>query len=157
MSHDVGVKFLGSFFGLGLAPFAPGTFGTLGGVLLGWLALEIEPGAPTQTYLGVAFVVVFGIGIVLGNRATTDWGTKDPGGFVIDEVAGYLVALFLLPLHEKPWLVLGGAFVAFRLFDITKPPPCRRAEFAPAGTGIMLDDVIAGIYANLVMQVVVRL
>jgi len=151
------VKFLGSFFGLGLAPFAPGTFGTLGGVALGWFALRLDPGAPTQIYLWVAFVVVFGVGILLGNRAVRDWGQKDPGGFVIDEVAGYLVALFLLPLHAEPGLVLGGAFVAFRLFDITKPPPCKRAEFAPAGVGIMLDDVVAGIYANLVMQIVVRL
>jgi phosphatidylglycerophosphatase A len=151
------MKFLGSFFGLGLAPFAPGTFGTLGGVALGWLALQLEPGTATQIYLGVTIAVLFGVGVALGHRAERDWGKKDPGGFVIDEVAGYLIALLFLPLHAQPFLVLGGAFLAFRLFDISKPPPCKRVEHAPSGWGIMLDDVVAGIYANLLMQAVVRL
>jgi phosphatidylglycerophosphatase A len=150
-------RLLGTAFGLGLAPVAPGTFGTLAGVALGALALLLPPGMATQGVLALGIVVVTFAGVPLATRCERIFGRKDPGAFVLDEVAGYLVALLFLPLHERPYVVLVGAFFAFRLTDIVKPPPARRLERVSGGWGVMLDDLVAGAYANVVMQIAVRL
>jgi phosphatidylglycerophosphatase A len=134
-------RFLGSFFGLGLAPVAPGTFGTLGGVLLAWLL----PG-DLPLFLAAAVIFAFGVGLANGLR------TKDPGWFVVDEVAAYM--LVPLGLGRDGW-VLAGAFVFFRIFDIAKPPPIKRLEFIPGGWGVMLDDTLAALYAHAVLRLIV--
>ncbi|MHC4408547.1 MAG: phosphatidylglycerophosphatase A family protein [Planctomycetota bacterium] len=134
-------RFLGSFFGLGLVPWAPGTFGTLGGVLLVWLL-------PGDLPLFLAAAVTFGIGVVLANGLRT----KDPGWFVVDEVAAYM--LVPLGLGRDGW-VLAVAFVLFRIFDIAKPPPTKRLEFIPGGWGVMLDDLMAAAYAHAVLRLIV--
>jgi phosphatidylglycerophosphatase A len=151
------VRILWTCFGLGESPFAPGTFGTLGGVAIAAAGLLFPAGLATQVYLGAAATLVFVGGVPLGNAAEKQMGGKDPGAFVIDEVAGYLVALMGLPLHERPLLVLVGAFVFFRVFDIAKPWPIRKFETVKGGVGIMIDDVIAGLYANVCLQVVLLL
>lgn len=127
--------------GLGRLPIAPGTWGTLGGVAI-FLAL---PGDASYPYwLAGAFLAVSALNLALCPWAERHWGKKDPGAFVIDEVAGYLVVVAGL---AKPSLAAGvAAFFLFRLFDILKPPPARRAERLPAGWGIWLDDVLAGAY-----------
>ncbi|MHC4957298.1 MAG: phosphatidylglycerophosphatase A family protein [Planctomycetota bacterium] len=140
-------------FGLGESRYAPGTFGTLGGVAIAAGALLVPAGLVTQVYLGVAAAVVFLVGVPLGNAAEKEMGGKDPGAFVVDEVAGYLVALLGHPLHDRPVLLLVGAFLFFRLFDIWKPWPIRSFETVKGGVGIMIDDVLAGVYANLCLQV----
>lgn len=134
-----------SFGGLGLAPVAPGTFGTLGGVLLAWLL------AGTPNFLVSTLVVALAL-YVLG-RAVAPWAEahagKDPGFFVVDEVIGYLVTVAWIG-GPTP-LALFVAFVVFRFFDIVKPPPVKRFERIPGGDGILLDDVVAGIYGLAVM------
>ena len=142
------VRLLGSAFGLGFLPFAPGTWGTLLGVGLAGQA-ALAPG-PTPVLLAMLFAVTL-VGTPLAGAAERQAGRTDPGWFVLDEVAGYLVALAWMPLSA--W-TLAGAFVFFRVFDIWKPWPIRRLERVPGGRGIMLDDLVAGFYANLLLRVV---
>jgi phosphatidylglycerophosphatase A len=137
---------------LGLAPVAPGTFGTLGGVLIAWL---LSGTAWFGLWTLLAAAAVYLLGRSLGDWAEGHAGRKDPGWFVLDEVAGYLVtvAWFAGP---SP-LALLTAFCAFRFFDITKPPPIRRFERIGGGDGIMLDDVVAGLYGLILVMLPLRL
>jgi phosphatidylglycerophosphatase A len=133
---------------LGLAPVAPGTFGTLGGVALAWLASR------SGAYLAwtiAACVVLYALGAALGPWAERRAGGKDPGFFVLDEVVGYLIVVAWTAAPSSLALVVG--FFLFRLFDITKPWPARNLERMGGGHGIMLDDVMAGIYGLLVMAI----
>lgn len=135
--------------GAGFSPVAPGTAGTIVAVPLGWAMLEATAASPSLQLpflAAVTAVAVWSAGV-----AATRLGLKDPGQVVVDEVAGYLVTVAFLPAS---WTTLLAGFVLFRLFDITKPPPCRRAEALPGGVGIVADDVMAGIYANLALQTV---
>ena len=139
-------------FGLGNAPFAPGIFGTLGGVALAALAAFTWP----ELYLPlvIAAVVIVSLGCAAaGGWAERTYGRKDPGAFVADEVAGYLVAAAWV--SAPGWNHLLAAFVLFRVFDIVKPPPAKRLEKLPKGWGIVVDDLVAGAYA-LVVLVVLR-
>ncbi len=133
-------------FGSGLVPVAPGTAGSLVAALaylgLGRLAW------PWQV-LAVAAVTL--LGTVAAARAERVWG-EDPGRVVVDEVAGQWIALFALP---PTWGWVAAGFCLFRLFDITKPPPCRRLERLPGGLGVMADDLAAGLYARLILAAVV--
>ena len=145
-------------FGLGLSPFASGTVGSLGGVALAAVALLLPAGLPAQLYLAGAALAVFLVGIPLGDAAERHYGRKDPGPFVIDEVAGYLVTVIGHPLHAHPLLVLGAAFFAFRATDVLKPWPANVADKKlPGGLGIMLDDVFAGVYANACLWILFAL
>ena len=132
----------------------PGTFGTLGGVFFAWLLLPLEP-------FGV-FALLLALLIYLATRGLGEWaesysGRKDPGIFVQDEVVGYLITIAWF--GTPTFLTLAVGFVVFRFFDILKPPPCRRLEkvgkepggFWKSGDGILLDDVMAGVYGLLVM------
>ena len=140
-----------SFGFLGCAPFAPGTFGTLGGVALAWLL-------GWSGHFLLLTVVVCAL-LYVGGRALGAWaeeytGKKDPGVFVVDEVIGYLVAVAWIGAPTLATLTLG--FFLFRFFDIVKPPPVRNVERVGGGDGILLDDVVAGLYA-LAILVPVRL
>jgi len=134
---------------LGLSPAAPGTVGTLGGVLLAWLL------AGTEHFLLWALLLcaaLYAVGRALGDWAERYAGGKDPGFFVLDEVIGYLVTC--LWLRGPSVLGLAVAFFVFRFFDILKPPPVKRFERLGGGDGILLDDVVAGLYGLLVMMIV---
>ena len=150
------MRTLWTFFGLGRAPFAPGTFGTLGGVAVAALALALPSGPAAHVTLALIAACLFFTGIALGNEAEKR-GRKDPGEFVWDEVAGYLVTLIGHDLHARPVLVLGAAFVAFRAFDILKPWPVSACDRMGGGLGIMLDDIVAGLYANVSLWVLFAL
>lgn len=130
--------------GLGLAPVASGTFGTLGGVAIAALILYAAP----EHYLLLTLTAAAAIslaGMAAGRWAERRYGRKDPGEFVQDEVAGYLLAATWI---EAPgWSHLLVAFFAFRLFDVLKPWPANRLQNLPAGPGIVLDDLVAGLYA----------
>jgi phosphatidylglycerophosphatase A len=139
------VRMLGSCFGLGLIPWAPGTFGTLGGVAIAWLL-------PDPIWLGAAALGLAFIGVPLAYAVERFFSKTDPQWFVLDEVAAYLFVLIGLPFQE-PW-ILAAAFVAFRIFDITKPPPIKKFEELPHGIGVMADDLIAAVYAHLLLRVV---
>jgi len=137
-------------FGLGAAPFAPGTFGTLLGIPL-YLLLA---GLPLIAYAG-AVAGLFLLGIVACRITARSLGVHDHPAIVFDEVVGFLIAMALAPADAR-WLAAG--FVLFRLFDIWKPWPIRWIDRrVRGGLGIMLDDALAGIYALLVLQLAARL
>jgi phosphatidylglycerophosphatase A len=98
----------------------------------------------------IASAAVTLLGIPTSTVVARESGIKDPGFVVIDEVAGQMIALIGVPLH---WKYLLAGFILFRSFDIVKPFPLRRLERLPGGTGIMLDDVGAGLYALVLLQV----
>jgi len=139
------VHFLAFGFGSGLAPHAPGTFGTLAAVPL-WYLLA---GLPLGVYLALT-AVGFALGIWLCGRAARDLGVHDHGGIVWDEIIGFLVTMTAAPAGWG-WVLAG--FAAFRLFDIRKPWPIGVLDArVPGGFGIMLDDLLAGVYAALLLQ-----
>jgi phosphatidylglycerophosphatase A len=129
--------------GVGYAPVAPGTFGSAAGLLLWWLL----PASPVVQ--GVAIVAIFIVGSWSGNVAEHHFGRTDPGQVVIDEVMGMLITLFLNPVG---WIGALAAFFLFRLFDVIKPYPANRLEQLHGGVGVMADDGMAAIYANLVLR-----
>jgi len=181
---------LGSASGLGLgyAPIAPGTFGSLLGIPLGiWLVLY-----PTWASLIFCAIFLF-LAVKVSDRAGLHWGNRDSGRIVIDEVLGQAIAIigakpffiqyvptlpteggfarhfenvsvgnFLdlfnaLTEHKESLLYIGIAFGLFRLFDITKPKPAKNFDDMPSGWGVMMDDVIAGLYAALVLRILAKI
>ena len=135
--------------GSGYSPMASGTVGSIVGLAL-WLALV---GLPPLGY-AAAVVAVALLGIWAAGRASEIFRRHDDGRITIDEVAGMLVALLWLPARPE---VAALAFVLFRVFDIWKPFPANAAERLPGGLGVMADDLVAGVYANLGGQLVWRL
>jgi len=130
--------------GVGYVPFAPGTFGSAMGLLL-WAVLPAS--APAQAF---AIVALFVLGSWSGSIAERHFGRTDPGEVVIDEVMGMLITLFLNPVGWKGALL---AFLFFRVADVIKPYPANRLERLPGGVGVMADDGMAAIYANLAVRV----
>ena len=142
------VHFLAFGFGSGLAPFAPGTAGTAAAIPI-YLLLQ---GFPLWGYLAITAMVAVA-GIWLCGQSSRALGVHDHPGIVWDEIAGYLVTMAAAPRGWE-WVLLG--FVLFRLFDIVKPWPCRLVDRrVQGGLGIMLDDLIAGIYAFVLLQLAV--
>jgi phosphatidylglycerophosphatase A len=141
-----------SFGFLGLSPFAPGTAGTLGGVLVAWL-LRDAPLFPV--WIAVVCVALYAASAPLGAWAESYAGRKDPGIFVVDEVIGYLLTI-AWTRGPSP-LALAVAFFVFRFFDVLKPPPARRMERIGGGHGILLDDVFAGLWGLVVVMLPARL
>lgn len=143
------IPFLHLFFATGFysgySPFAPGTAGSLVGILI-----YMIPGVEKFFILIPISILFFIIGVITSSHLERKLG-DDPSIVVIDEIVGMWVSLFFLP---KQLAVYIGAFLLFRFFDIVKPPPARRAERLKGGWGIMLDDVFAGVYANIVLQVI---
>jgi phosphatidylglycerophosphatase A len=138
--------------GVGYFPVAPGTAGSLVGVglIVAAAQLPLARGAVNAVVGGVALALC-AVGIWAAGQAEKHFGCVDPGQVVVDEVVGQMVALLFHVQASWPWLLAG--FVLFRFFDMLKPPPARQAERAPAGWGIMLDDVVAGLYALAVMVI----
>ena len=143
-----------TFFGIGYLRPGPGTWGSAATVLLWWLLARLI--APAwQPWLAVLLAVTAVLaGIPAATRVARASGVKDPQFVVIDEVAGQLITLIAVPIAWKS-LLLG--FILFRGFDIVKPPPVRSLERLPEGTGIVIDDVAAGLYGLAAMQLVLHL
>ena len=138
-----------TFFGAGRLRPGPGTWGSLAAALLWWgLALRLPPSARLPVIL-VLIVATTTIGIPTATLEARGCGKKDPSHVVIDEVAGQLVTLIACPILWKPLL---AGFILFRAFDIVKPPPIRALERLPEGTGIVVDDLGAGVYALIMLQ-----
>ncbi len=142
-------KLVATFFGVGLLRPGPGSWGSAATVSLWWLLSRwISPHWQALATMLLAALVIL-IGIPAATRMSRATRLKDPQFVVIDEVAGQLITLIAVPLSWKS-LLLG--FILFRGFDIVKPPPVRQLEHLPEGTGIVLDDVAAGLYALALMQ-----
>jgi phosphatidylglycerophosphatase A len=139
---------LATGFGTGYAPVASGTFGSLPGLAFAW-GLSWAWG---EWGLFAGTLVVAIAGLPAAERAARIFGEEDPGRVVVDEVAGQMVTLLFVP-KTIPLIALG--FFLFRALDVWKPWPARRLEDLPGGSGIMADDLAAGIYANLILQAVV--
>ncbi|WP_348268398.1 phosphatidylglycerophosphatase A [Edaphobacter paludis] len=144
---------IGTFFGAGLLKPGPGTYGSIAAIILWFIAAHVFPVSALALTIGtiIAAVVVTLIGIPAATIVARESGREDPGHVVIDEVAGQLIALIAIPAD---WKHAALSLLLFRFFDILKPPPVRQLERLPEGTGIMLDDVAAGILALLVAQFV---
>src|SRR5437867_4450301 len=142
-SHRLALA-LATVFGVGYAPIAPGTFSSAAGLLL-WGLLP----SSWVFHLG-AIAATFVAGAWAASRAERHFGTIDPGPVVIDEVMGMLVTLFLNPVS---WTSALGGFFLFRLFDVVKPYPANRLERLRGGMGVMADDAMAAVYANVALRV----
>jgi len=138
------VHFLAFGFGTGLAPFAPGTFGSIPGLILFWLTLDF--GLYVQLSIAIAMAL---IGIWICGESARRIGVHDHGGIVWDEIVGMYVTLFLAPVSVVGFVL---AFVLFRIMDIVKPWPIRELDHSmQGGLGIMLDDLLAALYAALLL------
>jgi len=132
----------------GYIPVAPGTFGTLVAIPLCYLLSRLDP---VQEIL---FLLLFtGFAVWIAGEAEKVFNKKDSRLIVIDEMAGFLVTLFLIPWSVKSMAV---GFFLFRLIDIAKPFPIRRLERLPGGWGVVTDDLLAGVYANAILRVIIR-
>lgn len=138
-------KIIATFFGVGFTPLAPGTAASLITVIL-YKYLLYRMSWPF--YLGLVFVIYIA-GVWTSTQYSLQLGQKDPGKVVIDEVAGQLLALFMLP---PTWFLMIMSFFLFRFFDIFKPPIIKKAESFSRGWGIMLDDIVAGIYTSIIIN-----
>jgi len=145
-------RMISTGMGVGYFPLAPGTMGSLAILVVYWICPEISS---LQLSMIIVGLIVLGIyaATITENEMKSKLGQNrgsDPGIIVIDEIIGMLIALIALP---KTTFYLIAAFIFFRIFDITKPYPIRKMEKFHGGWGIVLDDVVAGIYANIVIQI----
>lgn len=155
-------KFLVTGLGAGYAPIAPGTAGSAAVIAIYILLSWLDPGCFWSQSAVLAGIVILSsvICVSLGRFAEQTFGKKDPGQVTIDEWAGQALALVALPTAltwSNRLTVAITAFLLFRLFDILKPAPANRLQALPAGWGILVDDLIAGLYANIVAQLFLRL
>jgi phosphatidylglycerophosphatase A len=138
------VHILAFGFGTGLSPVAPGTVGSLLGVALAWLTLDLGLNAQ----IGIALVMLVA-GVWLCGESARRLGIHDHGGIVWDEIVGMYAVLIFTPFALYPWIF---AFVLFRAFDIVKPWPIRDLDHRmKGGAGIMLDDLVAALYTALLL------
>jgi len=144
MSNTI-IKFIATFFYMGYIPIASGTATSLGALGLYYF---VKGNLPLHAVLIVVLLI---LGFLLSGRAERIFQEKDAHQITIDEAAGMLIALFLIP-QELPYIA--SAFILFRLFDILKVPPLKRIEKLPGSAGVMLDDIVAAIYANVLVQIV---
>ncbi len=139
-------RLLATWFGLGLSPFAPGTAGSLGALAVAWALIEY---AHWPVWWLIPLALISLPLAIWSATVTAAANRKDPGLVVIDEVVGQWITLGAAAhLNWKAWLL---AFLLFRMFDIWKPWPVRQLEALPTGTGIVCDDVMAGLYGALVL------
>lgn len=135
-------------FGAGYSPIAPGTAGSLVGLALFW---PLQLAAPWVQLLVTAAAYL--AGVAASTRLAQRLGRKDPGAAVVDEVVGMWLSLLFLPFTPA---TAAAAFLLFRVLDVFKPYPARQLESLPGGWGIMTDDVMAGVYANLLLRAGLR-
>lgn len=138
------IKMVATVLGVGYLPLAPGTWASALAVVFAWYST----GCPICWFLGFSAV-----GLWACAPARKVFGKEDPSQFVMDEVCGMLLSVLWLP---RTVAVYGAAFLLFRLFDVWKPGPVRSVQNSPHPWSIMLDDLLAGVFANLVLQVLTR-
>jgi phosphatidylglycerophosphatase A len=144
---------IATLFGIGNRRPGPGTWGSAAAILI-WFGVSrvIAPGMQGEVLSGL-IIVAIAIGIPAATAVARSANAKDPQNVVIDEVAGQWTALLFAPVS---WKTLLAGFILFRGFDILKPPPVRQLERLPAGTGIVVDDLAAGVYSLAVMELLLH-
>ena len=142
------IKFIASFGYLGYSPFASGSVASVAGALMCYFFA-----GQTCVYIGV-FLIVTALGFMVSGPMEKIEGKKDPSAVVIDEVAGSFIAFFMLPLSFSVFIT---AFFLFRAFDMFKIYPADKLESLGGSYGIMMDDLVAGLYTNIIMQAALRL
>jgi phosphatidylglycerophosphatase A len=139
---------IASGFGTGFSPFAPGTAGALLATII-WIVLAFLVPPYTLLLITIALIVLFTIlGIWSANVLEKDWG-KDPSRVVVDEMVGVWIPLLAVDADHLYYVLL--AFVLFRLFDIYKPLGIRKMESLKGGVGVMMDDIVAGLYSLIIL------
>ena len=136
-------QFAATFFYLGKLPFAPGSWGSLGALIL-WIFLPLSFSLQLMV-----IIILFSVGVIASKKMAESMNDHDPSEVVIDEATGMGIALFMLP-HSTAIFTI--AFILFRIFDIFKPSFIYRAQKLPGGWGIMFDDILAGIFALLICR-----
>lgn len=137
-------KLISTVFFIGYIPFAPGTIATV------FAMIFLYTFKPSDLIVFFISFITLILGIICADKIEKNLGTKDPSYIVIDEFTGYFVSMFLIPITIQN---LFFAFLLFRLFDILKPPPIKQIErLTKGGLGIMIDDIIAGVITNVLMQ-----
>ncbi len=151
--------FIATGFGAGFIPFGPGTFGSVVGLIIAYGLISVfSPYAVLlQNAILVVSAILAGVGIWSGTQAERIFDRKDAGQVVIDEVCGQVISFALIAPYIarlgpqwRWWMIVG--FLLFRLFDIFKPYPINRLQSLEGGLGVMMDDVIAGIYAAVILS-----
>ena len=141
--------------GSGYSPYAPGTAGAILGAAVLWLFERYSIISTTTTpilFIGLIVVTTI-LGIIATNQLESEWG-EDPSKVVIDEVIGIWITMMFIPFT---WMNLLIGFILFRFFDIAKPLGIRKMENLSGGIGVMADDMLAGIYSNIVLQIIIYL
>ena len=144
---------------VGYCPWAPGTFGSLVGLLLALAVCRgLDRAMAREAAIAAGLLLFSGMTLLYGDDAEATFGRKDPPQVVSDEVAGMLLSVLLLPSLQPNWQApaLGAGFLLFRLFDILKPPPLKSLERLAGGWGVLLDDLGAGLMANAALQLLLR-
>jgi phosphatidylglycerophosphatase A len=143
-----------TWYGCGYSPFAPGTVGSLAAILIAWPLARVGfgPWHFLVLTLVLLYPAIYAAGVVAAESDADKSGKHDPQVIVVDEVLGQWITLAGAVRFD--WFTLALAFGLFRLFDIWKPFPIRRIEAIPGGAGIILDDILAGVYAALVLFLV---
>ena len=137
-------------FGVGYSPVAPGTLGTLVAIPIYYFLSDIPSPLYEITLIGFFFLSVW-----ISENAETSFGKKDDQRIVIDEIIGFLITMLWVP-KTVPFIIIG--FFLFRFFDILKPFPIRRLEKGlKGGYGVVLDDVAAAVYANIILHLIGRI
>lgn len=147
MSPNI-TKLLATFFYIGNFPVAPGSLASVAGVFLAIIL------SPNTVMYAIVMVLMCVIGFITSGNIEKVLNQKDPSCVVIDEVAGALIAFFLLPVYS--WSIAITAFFLFRAFDMFKIYPSNEIEKCPGAFGIMMDDIVAGLYTNIIMQIAIR-
>jgi phosphatidylglycerophosphatase A len=146
-TSDKVILLFATWFGAGFIPYAPGTWGSLA-------ALPFAAGAYSLGFVFscLALLIIFFFSIPVSGQASRIMKVEDPSPVVIDEVAGIFVTMFLIPVS---WSTLAAGFVLFRIFDIIKPFPVGLIDKKiKGGAGIVLDDIMAGVYANVCLRII---
>ncbi len=141
--------FICTFGYIGYFPVAPGTIGSMAGLVV-YALLRLSDASPLADL--ACILILFGAGVWSGTHAERHFGTTDPGPGVIDEVVGMLITLWMQPVSGP--VALAG-FIVFRVLDVVKPWPASRLERLHGGLGMMADDAMAAVYGNVALRVLV--
>ena len=145
-------KFIATFGGVGLFPIAPGTVGSIAGLVVLWV-ISFTSSDSYQVILQLLFLIIFiPIGVTASSAYEKHFGKIDPKEVVVDEVVGIMITLFALPFT---WINIIAGFILFRFFDIVKPFPIGKLQNIKGGWGIMADDIAAGIVSAAILRILI--